>query len=89
MLFLFLRYIASPNKISNQNYLGPAPLKEIAHQIAKAKGPSGPNYEYLFRLEEALLRLGKSRTRPLCNARFKKSVRALRRGKSFVRAFQL
>ncbi|GAQ85824.1 ChaC-like family protein [Klebsormidium nitens] len=53
-----LVYIASPNKVSNQNYLGPAPLEEIAKQIAKARGPSGPNYEYLFRLEEALLRLG-------------------------------
>lgn len=29
-------------------------------QIAKARGPAGPNYEYLFRLEEALNDIGKS-----------------------------
>jgi len=29
-------------------------------QIATAKGPAGPNYEYLFRLEEALCEIGKS-----------------------------
>ncbi len=27
-------------------------------QIAKAAGPAGPNYEYLFRLEEALYEIG-------------------------------
>lgn len=31
-------------------------------QIAKARGPAGPNYEYLFRLEEALNDIGKSLT---------------------------
>ncbi|PRQ26526.1 putative glutathione-specific gamma-glutamylcyclotransferase, gamma-glutamyl cyclotransferase [Rosa chinensis] len=48
-------YIASPDKKLNVNYLGPASIEDIAKQIVQAKGPSGPNREYLFKLEEALL----------------------------------
>nr|KAH9756939.1 gamma-glutamylcyclotransferase 2-3 [Citrus sinensis] len=51
-------YIASANKQLNSNYLGPASLEDIAKQIIQAEGPSGPNRDYLFQLEKALLELG-------------------------------
>ncbi|KAK2453389.1 Gamma-glutamylcyclotransferase 2-3 [Trifolium repens] len=53
-----LVYIASPDKKANVNYLGPASVEEIARQIVRAEGPSGPNREYLFVLENALLQIG-------------------------------
>ncbi|XP_024373184.1 gamma-glutamylcyclotransferase 2-3 [Physcomitrium patens] len=53
-----LVYIGSPNRSKNRYYLGPAPLQNMASQIATARGPAGPNYEYLFRLEEALYGIG-------------------------------
>ena len=43
----------------NQAYLGPANELDIARQIATARGPSGPNSEYLLGLAQALRELGK------------------------------
>ena len=38
----------------NPNFLGPAPIDELAEQIVNSFGPSGPNVEYVLKLEEAL-----------------------------------
>lgn len=48
-------YVAGP---ANLNYLGPAPLDEIARQVSSSAGPSGSNREYVLRLAEALRGLG-------------------------------
>jgi cation transport regulator ChaC len=50
-----LVYVAGPG---NLNYLGPAPAAEIASQIRRSRGPSGPNLEYLLELRDALQRMG-------------------------------
>lgn len=50
-----LVYIATED---NAAFLGPASDAEIAAHIAKAKGPSGPNREYLTKLSDALRDLG-------------------------------
>ncbi len=43
---------------TNANYLGPAPIGEIAQQVATARGPSGPNLEYVFELAKSLDEMG-------------------------------
>ena len=44
-------YMATPG---NPNYLGPAPLDDIAAQILRSEGPSGHNIEYVTRLAASL-----------------------------------
>ena len=41
----------------NPNYLGVATPRDIAEQILRSKGPSGPNIEYLLKLEQALIEM--------------------------------
>lgn len=50
-----LIYIAASD---NAAFLGPAPVREMAAQIARASGPSGANADYLLALAEALRALG-------------------------------
>ena len=52
---LGLVYVATP---ANPNYLGPTALDEIAQQVRAARGPSGPNLDYVLRLAEALREMG-------------------------------
>jgi cation transport regulator ChaC len=54
-----LVYIATDGP-QNVNWLGPAPLEDIARQAAAAVGPSGPNYEYVFRLADAMREVSSS-----------------------------
>ena len=46
-----LTYVAGPG---NPNFLGPAPFEEMVAQMARARGQSGPNTEYVVRLAESL-----------------------------------
>lgn len=50
-----ITYIA---REGNPNYLGPAPLVELARQVVAARGPSGTNVEYVLSLATALVELG-------------------------------
>jgi cation transport regulator ChaC len=43
---------------ANAEWLGPAPLAELAATIARARGPSGSNLEYVVRLAEAIRAAG-------------------------------
>ncbi|KAJ4319476.1 hypothetical protein N0V94_003900 [Neodidymelliopsis sp. IMI 364377] len=51
-----LVYIGLPE---NPQFLGPQDPDQLARKILESRGPSGENREYLFNLEEALLRLSK------------------------------
>src|SRR5690606_27483184 len=50
-----LVYLATPD---NPNYLGCAPLPEIAAQVCRAAGPSGDNRAYVLSLAAALRDIG-------------------------------
>lgn len=50
-----LVYVATSD---NPNYLGPASVPDIAAQVLRSTGPSGPNREYVLRLAEALRGIG-------------------------------
>ncbi|KAJ7966023.1 Gamma-glutamylcyclotransferase [Quillaja saponaria] len=51
-------FTSTPDKVSNKYYLGPAPLEDMARQIATAHGPCGNNRDYLFLLEKAMYDIG-------------------------------
>ncbi|KAL0447608.1 UNVERIFIED_CONTAM: Gamma-glutamylcyclotransferase 2-2 [Sesamum latifolium] len=51
-------FTSTPDRISNKYYLGPAPLEDMARQIATAFGPCGNNRDYLFLLEKAMFDIG-------------------------------
>lgn len=51
-------FMSTPDTLSNKYYLGPAPLDQMAWQIATAVGPCGNNKDYLFSLEKALHDIG-------------------------------
>ncbi|NP_001291354.1 cation transport regulator-like protein 2 [Elaeis guineensis] len=53
-----LVFISTLDKEANKYYLGPAPLEEMARQIATATGPCGNNRDYLFLLEKAMFGIG-------------------------------
>ena len=53
-----LLYVASDDPAHNRNYLGPAPLGDVAATVATARGPSGPTGEYVYRLADAMRALG-------------------------------
>ncbi|MEM9692762.1 MAG: gamma-glutamylcyclotransferase [Myxococcota bacterium] len=50
-----LFYVAGAD---NPNFIGPAPLDEMAAHVLRSVGPSGPNREYVLRLADALQTLG-------------------------------
>lgn len=50
-----LSWVATPE---NPEWLGPAPLRAMAAQIAGSTGPSGPNAVYVARLQAALEEMG-------------------------------
>ncbi|XP_003743399.1 putative glutathione-specific gamma-glutamylcyclotransferase 2 [Galendromus occidentalis] len=52
--FRIIVYVAVEGNI---NYLGPAPLDEMARTIAFTRGPSGPNIDYLMNLCDSMRKI--------------------------------
>lgn len=50
-------YVAAEN---NTSFLGESPLDDIAEQIYKSVGPSGPNVDYLLNLAESMRKMNAS-----------------------------
>jgi cation transport protein ChaC len=50
--------LAYVGRAGNPEWLGPAPVDEIAAHVARSRGPSGDNREYVLRLVDALRELG-------------------------------
>lgn len=50
-----LLYVATED---NPNWLGPAPVEDIAAQVRRSEGPSGDNVEYVLELARALREMG-------------------------------
>lgn len=51
MTITVLAYIATK---LNPNYLGPAPIEDLAKQVVVSRGPSGCNTEYILNLAHAM-----------------------------------
>ena len=49
--FTVLAYIATE---VNPNFLGPAPVEDLAKQVVDSRGPSGCNTEYILNLAQAM-----------------------------------
>jgi predicted ribosome-associated RNA-binding protein Tma20 len=47
-------YLASEK---NSNFLGESPVEEVAYQIYKSVGPSGPNVDYLLNLADSMRKM--------------------------------
>lgn len=50
--------MASSDPARNCNYLGPASADALAATVAFARGPSGPNCDYVYGLAEAMRAMG-------------------------------
>jgi len=51
-------FTSTPDQETNKYYLGPAPVEDMARQIATAFGPCGNNRDYIFLLEKAMYDIG-------------------------------
>lgn len=51
-------FTSTADRETNKYYLGPAPVEDMARQIATASGPCGNNRDYIFLLEKAMKDIG-------------------------------